>query len=295
MTKCPSKHQPAFVKQIFVYLCQMKIDGKTKILGVFGCPIEHTKSPAIHNALLKDCGINAVYLPLPVEKEGIKEAIAGFRAMGFKGANVTIPFKEQVIPYLDYVSSVSKATNSVNTLYWEDGKLCGTSTDGLGALRNLENAGISVKGKNLALLGSGGAAKALAYMFIEDGGAANLKIFTIEPELWNLELKNISLHNFDEVAKYKDEIDLLCNATPLGMHPNENTTPVDKSILASKMAVFDIVYNPLETRLLREAKEAGCKTLGGIGMLIHQGLESFKLWFPEAKPRAELVFEVLGV
>jgi len=258
------------------------IDGKTKILGVFGDPVEHTKSPAIQNALLKERGINAVYLPLPVAKENLKEAIAGFRVMGFAGANVTIPHKEQVIPFLDYISPVSKATRSVNTLYWENGKLCGTSTDGLGALRNLEEAGMKIKGKNIALLGSGGAARALAYAFLEMGGAASLKIFSIEPELWNLELKNLSLHDFDEVKNYKDGMDLLCNATPLGMHPNISESPVDKSILSKNMMVFDIVYNPLKTRLLQEAEEAGCKTIGGIGMLKHQGLESFKLWFPDS-------------
>jgi len=258
-----------------------EIDGKTKILGVFGDPVEHTKSPSIHNALLKDRNINAVYLPLPVAKENLKEAIAGFRAMGFAGANVTIPHKEQVIPFLDYVSPVSKATRSVNTLYWENGKLCGTSTDGIGALRNLEEAGMQIKNKNIALLGSGGAAKALAYAFLEIGGAASLKIFSIEPELWNLELKNSSLHDFDDVKNHKDSIDLLCNATPLGMHPNVNQSPVDKSILNKNMMVFDIVYNPLKTKLLQDAEDVGCKTLGGIGMLKHQGLESFKLWFPD--------------
>ncbi|MCL1967097.1 MAG: shikimate dehydrogenase [Fibromonadales bacterium] len=259
-----------------------EIDGKTKILGVFGDPVEHTKSPSIQNALLKDRGINAVYLPLPVARENLKDAIAGFRAMGFAGANVTIPHKEQVIQFLDYVSPVSKATGSVNTLYWQNSKLCGTSTDGLGALRNLEEAGMDIKNKNIALLGSGGAAKALAYAFMEIAGAASLKIFSIEPELWNLELKNSSLHDFDEVKKYKDSIDLLCNATPLGMHPNVNQSPVDKSVLGKNMMVFDIVYNPLQTKLLQEAQEAGCKTLGGIGMLNHQGLESFKLWFPDS-------------
>jgi len=271
------------------------IDGKTKILGVFGNPVEHTKSPVIHNALLKDCGINAVYLPLPVEKQNLKDAIAGFKAMGFAGANVTIPFKEAVIPLLDYVSPVSKATNSVNTLYWEQGKLCGTSTDGLGALRNLEAAGIDIKGKNIALLGSGGAAKALAYAFLEEAGARGLKIFTIEPENWNLQLKNSSLHDFAEVKEYKDRIDLLCNATPLGMHPKVNESPVDKSVLANSMAVFDIVYNPLKTRLLQDAEEIGCKILGGIGMLIHQGLESFKLWFPNSNPNPKIVFEAMNV
>jgi len=116
---------------------------------------------------------------------------------------------------------------------------------------------------------------------MEIAGAASLKIFSIEPELWNLELKNSSLHDFDEVKNHKDSIDLLCNATPLGMHPNVDQSPVDKSILSKNMMVFDIVYNPLKTKLLQEAEEAGCKTLGGIGMLNYQGLESFKLWFPQ--------------
>jgi shikimate dehydrogenase len=268
------------------------VDGKTKILGVFGNPVEHTKSPAIHNALLKACGINAVYLPLPVEKDNLKEAILGFRAMGFAGANVTIPFKEQVMRHLDYVAPVSEATGSVNTLYWQNGKLCGTSTDGLGALRNLEDAKIDVKGKNVAMLGSGGAARALAYAFIEVAEAASLKIFSIEPELWNLPLKNSSLHNWDEIKNCKGGIDLLCNATPLGMHPNIDESPVDRTFLTSE-AVFDIVYNPLKTKLLQEAEAVGCKTIGGIGMLIHQGLESFKLWFPNSKPNPKIAFEAL--
>ena len=270
------------------------VNGKTKIFGVLGCPVEHTKSPAIHNALFKKCGINAVYLPLHVEKHNLKMAISGFRAMGFAGANVTIPFKEQVMPFLDYISPVSKATGSVNTLYWQNGKLCGTSTDGQGALRNLEEAKIDIKGKNIALLGSGGAAKALAYAFLEEAGAASLKIFSIEPEVWNLRLKNLSVHNWNEIQACANSVDVICNATPLGMHPNINESPVDKSILTSDMAVFDIVYNPLKTKLLQEAEEAGCKTLGGIGMLIHQGLESFKLWFPNSEPSVETALEALN-
>ncbi|MDR0517126.1 MAG: shikimate dehydrogenase [Fibromonadaceae bacterium] len=269
------------------------INGKTKILGLFGCPVEHTKSPAIQNALFKHCGVNAAYLPLHVEKQNLPAAIEGFRALGFAGANVTIPYKEQVIPFLDYISPVSKATGSVNTLYWQNGKLCGTSTDGLGALRNLEEAGMEIKGKNIALLGSGGAARALAYAFLEDAKAASLKIFSIEPQTWNLPLKNLSIHNFEEVKNCKDSIDLLCNATPLGMHPNIDESPVDKSILNKDMMIFDIVYNPLKTKLLQDAQEAGCKTLGGIGMLIHQGLESFKLWFPNSEPSFEIALEAL--
>ena len=270
------------------------INGETKILGVFGNPVEHTKSPVIHNTLLKERRINAVYLPLPVEKQNLKDAIAGFRAMGFAGANVTIPFKEQVMPFLDCISLVSKATGSVNTIYWESGKLCGTSTDGLGALRNLETAGIDIKGKNVAMLGSGGAAKALAYAFLEVAKAASLKIFTIDPENWNLQLRNLSLHNFNDVEKHRDSIDLLCNATPLGMYPNTYESPVSQRVLTSKMAVFDIVYNPLKTKLMQDAEDLGCKTLGGIGMLVHQGLESFKLWFPNTNPNIDAVFEALN-
>jgi len=269
------------------------INGKTEILGIFACPVEHTKSPAIQNALLKNCGINAVYVPFHAEKN-LKEAVEGFRAMGFKGANVTIPFKEQIVPFLDYISPTSKATGSVNTIYWQDGKLCGTSTDGLGALRNLEEAGIEIKGKNIAMLGSGGAAKALAYAFLKEGGAASLKIFSIEADKWTLHLENLSLHNYDEIKNHKDGIDLLCNATPIGMYPNINQSPIDKSILSKNIAVFDIVYNPLKTRLLQEAEEIGCKTLGGIGMLIHQGLESFKLWFPNSKPDFKVALEALN-
>lgn len=264
----------------------MAINGKTEILGVFGHPVSHSKSPAMHNAILSKLGINAVYIPLAPEPENFANAIAGFRAMHFRGANFTIPFKERLKEFADELSPISKFTGSANTLYWNGDKLCATTTDPYGALKNLEEAGVHVEGKTIALLGNGGAAAAICFALLERG--AKLTIVCRNPEKGGALAKRLAEafpQNAPRVVTFADfdttAPDIILNTTPVGMFPNVDDTPLPNAKYRAGQFVYDIVYTPAETRLLREAREQGAKTLNGEGMLVHQGAASFRLWFPK--------------
>lgn len=274
-----------------------QIDGHTQLLGVFGHPIGHSLSPIMHNALLEAQGIQAVYVPLHTTPEKLADAIAGFRALGFVGANVTLPFKEPVVQLVDRLSPISSFMGSVNTLYWQDGLLCGTTTDPYGALQNLLEHGVNPADRNIALLGNGGASRAIAFALLSKpellgcGSPRSVTLFGRDPKkLGALESDlrqaglgdspRLSTATFSSFAELSGGFDLLINGTPVGMNPHSDESPVPGSTLHSGMTVYDIVYNPMQTRLLREASLAGCKTVGGIGMLIHQGALSFNHWFP---------------
>ena len=249
----------------------------------------------MHNAVFEKLGINAAYVPLSPEPSELGLAIQGFRAMKFLGANVTIPFKEKVGTFLDGVSEISRFTGSVSTLYWENGivggRLLGTTTDPYGALCDLEEHGIHLKGLRVAILGNGGAARAIAFAMLSEG-IAGLTIVARSKER-GAELadalssafpqKAVGHILFGEFGKIREDVDLVLNATSVGMVPNEGLSPLAKEMLSPRFAVCDIVYNPKETRLLREAKAAGCKTIGGSAMLVYQGAKSFEFWFPGKK------------
>lgn len=262
------------------------INGKTELLAVFGHPVEHSKSPAMHNAILAKLGINAVYVPLSPDPENFKGAIAGFRALHMRGANFTIPFKERLREFADELSPISKFTGSANTLYWKGCKLCATTTDPYGALKNLEEVGVNVENKNVALLGNGGAAAAICFALLEKN--VKLTIVCRNAEKGNAladRLAEAFPQNAPKVVTFADfdtsAPEIILNTTPVGMHPNVNDTPLPNAKYRSGQFVYDIIYTPAETRLLREAREQGCKTLNGEGMLVHQGAASFRLWFPE--------------
>jgi len=269
------------------------VNGKTETLCVFGHPIAHSKSPLMHNALFKALGINAAYLPFGPEPENFAQAIQGFRAMKFRGANVTIPYKTPVMELVDELSPISKFTGSVNTLYWKDGTvggtLCGTTTDPYGCIRNLEENGVRPANTTVALLGNGGAAKAIAYTLMEQGNRLAIvcrnkdKGEALAGSLNPLfkDCKKISVFTFQEFPSVSKEYKIIINATSVGMTPNEDESPLDKDSLNQGQVVCDIVYAPPQTKLLKLAAEKGCKTVTGEGMLVHQGLESFKKWFPE--------------
>lgn len=269
------------------------MNGKTETLCVFGHPIAHSKSPLMHNALFKALGINAAYLPFGPEPENFAQAIQGFRAMKFRGANVTIPYKTPVMELVDELSPISKFTGSVNTLYWKDGTvggtLCGTTTDPYGCIRNLEENGVQPTNTTVALLGNGGAAKAIAYTLMEQGNRLAIvcrnknKGEALAGSLNPLfkDCEKISVFTFQEFPSVSKEYKIIINATSVGMTPNEDESPLDKDSLNPGQVVCDIVYAPSKTKLLKLAAEKGCKTVTGEGMLVHQGLESFKKWFPE--------------
>lgn len=269
------------------------MNGKTETLCVFGHPIAHSKSPLMHNALFKALGIDAAYLPYGPEPENFAQAIQGFRAMKFRGANVTIPYKTPVMELVDELSPISKFTGSVNTLYWKDGivggTLCGTTTDPYGCIRNLEENGIQPKNTTIALLGNGGAAKAIAYTLLEQGNKLAIvcrnreKGEALASALNPLfkDSEKISVFTFQEFPKVSKNYKIIINATSVGMTPNEDESPLEIDSLNPEQTVCDIVYAPPKTKLLKLAAEKGCKTVTGEGMLVNQGLESFKKWFPE--------------
>ena len=269
------------------------MNGKTETLCVFGHPIAHSKSPLMHNALFKALGINAAYLPYGPEPENFAQAIQGFRAMKFRGANVTIPYKTPVMELVDELSPISKFTGSVNTLYWKDGNvggtLCGTTTDPYGCIRNLEENGVQPKNTTIALLGNGGAAKAIAYTLLEQGNKLAIVCRNREKgeALANAlnplfkDGEKVSVFTFQEFTKVSKDYKIIINATSVGMTPNEDESPLESDSLNPGQTVCDIVYAPPQTKLLKLAAEKGCKTVTGEGMLVNQGLESFKKWFPE--------------
>ena len=269
------------------------INGKTETLCIFGHPVAHSKSPLMHNALFKELGINAAYLPYAPEPENFADAIKGFRAMKFRGANVTIPYKTQFIDaatgeprLIDELSPISRFTGSVNTLYWKDGivggTLCGTTTDPYDCIRNLEEHGVDPSNTTVALLGNGGAAKAIAYTLIEQHN--KLTIVCRSREKGEALAKGlgegVQVVTFSEFADVSANNKIIINATSVGMSPNDNESPLPAECLHSDQVVCDIVYTPPRTKLLQMAEAKGCKVVTGEGMLVHQGLESFKKWFP---------------
>ena len=274
------------------------IDGKTESLCIFGHPVAHSKSPAMHNALFEALGINARYLPHAPEPETFADAIRGFRAMKFRGANVTIPYKTEFVgcdgsPRLvDELSNISKFTGSVNTLYWKDGivggTLRGTTTDPYGCIRNLEENGVVASNKKVALLGNGGAAKAIAFTLVEQGNKLTIVCRNKEKGQALADGLNavfadvgVQVSTFDEFSGISAGFDIIINATSVGMTPNEGESPLPAECLHAGQAVCDIVYTPPRTKLLQRAEAKGCKVVTGEGMLVHQGLESFRKWFPK--------------
>ena len=259
----------------------------------------------MHNALFDALGINAAYLPYAPEPENFADAIKGFKAMKFRGANVTIPYKTEFFNadgsarLVDELSEISRFTGSVNTLYWKDGlvggTLCGTTTDPYGCVRNLEENGVSPSHKKIALLGNGGAAKAIAYTLVEQQNDLTIVCRTkekgesladslnkfFETNSGDNDFKTVQVTTFAEFASISTNIDIIINATSVGMSPNVDASPITDECLHQGQVVCDIVYTPPHTKLLQMAEAKGCKTVTGEGMLVHQGIESFKKWFPK--------------
>ena len=271
----------------------MEINAQTKLCGVLGNPVEHSLSPSIHNAAFQKLGLNFVYLAFRVED--LAGAIRGIRALGnVRGFSVTIPHKVAVIPYLDVVETTAKHIGSVNTIVAENGKLTGYNTDASGAMRAFHEAGVSLKGQKVLMLGSGGAARAIAFALGADAGVAALTILGIDEQERHGLVKDLRAKTSLQVEdgpisqetlrrSLKDS-QIVLHCTPVGMHPQVNETSVPGSLLTPDLTVMDIVYNPLETRLLREAKEAGCRTIRGLEMFLNQAIAQFELWTGQPAP-----------
>ncbi len=270
----------------------MAISGKTRVCGVIGDPIEHTLSPTIHNAAFDHLKLDFVFLAFCVKAADLEKAMHGMRGLGIHGLNVTMPHKSTVIGYLDKVDSAVKFLGSANTILNKGDVLSGFNTDGVGALKALRENGVAMSEKKVLLLGAGGAAKAIAFALAEEVG--ELAIFNRSGEkakklaetlgrMFNKKVVGGSLST-DAIAKSLQDSDVLINATSVGMHPEADQSIVAPQWLRSDLTVMDIVYNPVETKLARDAKAAGAKVISGVEMLIYQGAASFEIWVSRSAP-----------
>lgn len=266
------------------------IDGYTQLYGIIGNPARHSLSPVIHNGVFRRMGINAVYLAFEVQD--LKEAMNGIRGLAIRGMSVTMPFKRAIIPFLDHLEEGAMRIQSVNTVLNEAGRLVGYSTDGVGAIQALEEK-VDLPGKKVLLLGAGGAARAVAFGLIEKGCQVTIANRSLDKgRQLAQEIGGISLALPFQVSK-GIEADVIINATSVGMHPNDTQSPIFKDILRKEMTVMDIVYQPLQTRLLAEAEESGCLTIDGLEMLARQGAAQFQIWTGQRPDLGEIKKDLL--
>ncbi|MGD9850670.1 MAG: shikimate dehydrogenase [Nitrospirales bacterium] len=271
----------------------MEINPNTQLCGLLGNPVAHSLSPAIHNAAFRELNLNFVYLAFPVED--LEGAIQGIRALGnLRGFSVTIPHKVAILPLLDGVEKTAKNIGSVNTVIKDRGRLIGSNTDASGAIQALRQGGVDLSGKRVLLLGSGGAARAIAFgLCLEQPieelillGIDDAERTTLANDLRNktpVKIVDDPL-NLDALRMRIPQAQLLIHSTPIGMHPNIGETCVPKDLLHPNLTVMDIVYNPLNTQLLKDAKTAGCRTIQGVEMFLHQAVGQFELWTGEPAP-----------
>ncbi|MEK4663210.1 shikimate dehydrogenase [Priestia sp. FSL H7-0729] len=256
------------------------------LLGVMGDPIAHSKSPAMHNAALLAAGVNGMYMPLHVLPDRLEGAVRGIVALGYRGVNVTIPHKEQVMQYLDVIDESARLIGAVNTIVNEGGTLTGYNTDGIGYVRSLKEEAVpELEGKRIAVLGAGGAARGVIYaLALEKPEHIHIlnrtadRAIALASDLRGHGLGEISGSGLEDVARVLATADIVINTTSAGMHPHVDDVPVDPSLIREGAAVSDLIYNPLETRLLRESRMRGCTVHGGLGMFVYQGAVAFEHW-----------------
>lgn len=274
----------------------MNISGKTKVTGLFGWPVEHSLSPAMHNAAFGHLKLDYCYVTFPVRPDLLENAVKGIRALDLAGVNVTVPHKENVIQFLDEVSEEATFIGAVNTIRNDNGKLTGYNTDGRGFMQSLSEAGITAKDRNILIVGTGGAARAIGYYLCKE--ASKVHIFDIDTRKADGLLKhlntikgNASLIDKKELGSkdFFSGLDIIINATPLGLKDSDPLS-IDASLLNSRHTVCDLIYK--DTPLLQEAARKGCKTMHGLGMLLWQGIFAFEIW-TGIKPPVEVMKEAL--
>lgn len=260
------------------------ISNDRQLIGLLGSPVKHSKSPLMHNTLFEKYGLKYEYIAFNVAEGDLESATNGLRALNFVGANVTVPHKVAIIPYLDAISPEAAKIGAVNTLVNKNGRLIGYNTDGVGYLRSLaEETNVDLADKNVLLLGTGGAARAIACA-LSDQNIKSLTILSRDTKKAEKLLNRIGckipaeIAIIDEIHKYIGGADLIINATTVGMSPGVDKTLVPKELICSNQLISDIVYNPLVTRLLREANEQGATTHSGLGMFVYQGALAFEKW-----------------
>ena len=275
-----------------------RVTGHTELIGLIAYPIRHSMSPTMHNEAFKKLGLDYVYVCFEVDNSTLKDTVQGLRAMKVRGWNVSMPNKGPICQYVDQLSPASQIVGAVNTVVNDNGVLTGTITDGIGAMKSLEEEGVEYIGKKMTVLGAGGAATAIFVQAALDG-VRELTIFNkkdsffphAEETVQKLRERTnciVNLYDLDDHAKLKEELDssdIYIDSTSCGMKPLEDVVAIpDKSYLRPDLVVMDTVYAPRETKLLKWAKEVGCHSFNGLGMMLWQGAAAFKLWTGKDMP-----------
>ncbi len=269
-----------------------EVTGHTKVLALYGSPVEHSGSPAMYNYSYNKLGLDYIYVAYDVKEDDMEAALNAMRLYNMPGGNITMPGKNIAVKLMDELSPAAELIGAVNTIVNKDGKLIGHNTDGIGFVDNLKDHGISIENKKLTVAGGGGAAKAIQCQCALSG-AREITIFNKKDEFFERTLETaekikkavpgivVNVYDIDDTQKMTEEIndsDIFVNATIVGMKPMDDMSVVkDLSALREGLVVCDVVYNPIETKLLRDAKERGCTCVGGKGMLLWQGVAAFKL------------------
>lgn len=280
----------------------MTIDGKTKIVGIIGWPIEHTLSPAFHNAAFKKAKLNWVYLPLPVEPEHLGPAVEGMKALNFAGFNITMPHKRAVIDYIDGLTEEAKIIEAVNTVKREDGGFIGYNTDCRGFIESLRrDAGFDPGGRSALIVGAGGAARSVATALAMNGAAAvtivnrtpakaRLIALLIKENFAGCEVKVLA-QNDEKILSDIKRSQLIVNATSVGMGNNPGL-PIAVDGIGKDHLIYDLIYSPPETEFLLKAKSRGARVINGVKMLLYQGMVAWEIWTGQ-RPPAETMAETL--
>lgn len=275
----------------------MKITSQTKLCILIGNPVEHSVSPEIHNAGYRALGLNFVYLACRVSD--LRSAVAGLRGLGIRGASVTIPHKEAIIPYLDELSELARWIRAVNTVVNENGKLIGYNFDGEAAYLSLRANGVKLEGKKIVMIGAGGASRAIVFTIASKRKSGEIVLLDIREQVAEALAQEVSQKTHAQVRAVKmdqknleqelEDASVLINASPVGMYPKIKESPVPVNLLRKELVVFDIVYNPFWTKLLKEARKKGAKVIGGLEMLVRQAGEQFRL-FTGKNPPLKIMF-----
>ncbi len=272
----------------------MIISGQTKVAGIFGYPIGHTYSPKMHNAAFGQLGLDYIYLPFQVAPDKLGQAVESIRALNMAGVNITVPHKQKVIPFLDELTEEAGLLGAVNTILHKDGRLIGYNTDGRGFVSSLEaDAGIDVCGKNILLIGAGGAAQALGISLATAGAGcisiANRTISKAKELADRLKraYNGSDIHYLGLSGKHLSDVigqaDIIINCTSIGLKADDNP-PISTDALHAGQLVCDLIYNPAKTKLLEQAQLKGASILNGLGMLIYQGAAAFEIWTGKKAP-----------
>lgn len=262
----------------------MEISPRTRPIGLIGCPVEHSLSPKLHNAIYQKYGIDCVYLAFNIKKEELQNAIIGFKALSFIGFNVTIPHKQNVLQFLDGLDREAQAIGAVNTVKIDNGRLKGYNTDGSGFIESLKNHGVSVKDMNVLVLGAGGSTRAICvYLAKEEVKSINIfnrtesKAVALSDHIRRF-YPSVKINAIDKQNLKSIKSDIIINTTSVGMWPMVDDSPLNGYNFNSDQIVVDIVYNPLQTKLLKEASNSGCTVINGLDMLVGQAVKAIEIW-----------------